>query len=40
MTIMDNNPADMLTLADCWNRIGVAGDQSCEKLAAHVHCRN
>lgn len=27
-------------LADCWNRIGVAGDQSCEQLAAVVHCRN
>ncbi|HEV7815362.1 MAG TPA: chemotaxis protein CheW [Janthinobacterium sp.] len=25
---------------DCWNRIGVAGDQSCEKLAVHIHCRN
>ncbi len=26
--------------ADCWNRIGVAGDQSCPELAARVHCRN
>ena len=25
---------------DCWNRIGVVGDQSCPKLAQHVHCRN
>ncbi|MES2076447.1 MAG: chemotaxis protein CheW [Pseudomonadota bacterium] len=25
---------------DCWNRIGVAGDQSCPKLPAHIHCRN
>ena len=25
---------------DCWNRIGVAGDQSCDKLVQHVHCRN
>jgi chemotaxis-related protein WspD len=25
---------------DCWNRIGVGGDQSCGKLAVHVHCRN
>ena len=24
----------------CWNEIGVAGDQSCEKLAQHIHCRN
>ncbi len=27
-------------LADCWNRIGVAGDQSCPKLADAIHCRN
>lgn len=25
---------------DCWNRIGVAGDQSCGKLQQHIHCRN
>jgi len=25
---------------DCWNTIGVSGDQSCEKLAVHIHCRN
>src|SRR5471032_2413269 len=25
---------------DCWNRIGVAGDQSCEKLTQFIHCRN
>ena len=25
---------------DCWNRIGVAGDQSCPELVEHVHCRN
>lgn len=24
----------------CWNRIGVAGDHSCEVLAQAVHCRN
>lgn len=27
-------------LDDCWNRIGVRGDRSCERLAAEVHCRN
>lgn len=27
-------------LHDCWNKIGVAGDQSCPKLAEHIHCRN
>jgi len=25
---------------DCWNRIGVRGDGSCEQLPQHVHCRN
>ncbi|NVM80095.1 chemotaxis-related protein WspD [Duganella sp. SG902] len=24
----------------CWNTIGVNGDQSCDKLRRHVHCRN
>jgi chemotaxis-related protein WspD len=33
-------PSDCAPLVDCWNRIGVAGDQSCDKLAAAVHCRN
>jgi len=27
-------------LNDCWNRIGVHGDQSCAELAGHIHCRN
>ncbi len=25
---------------DCWNRIGVHGDKSCERLVSHIHCRN
>lgn len=25
---------------DCWNRIGIHGDQSCPKLPPHIHCRN
>jgi chemotaxis-related protein WspD len=29
-----------LPLVDCWNSIGVRGDQSCPKLAAVVHCHN
>ncbi|MDB6155770.1 MAG: cheW-like domain protein [Chthoniobacteraceae bacterium] len=37
-------PAPSATLGfrlnDCWNKIGVRGDQSCPELAAHVHCRN
>jgi chemotaxis-related protein WspD len=27
-------------LDDCWRRIGVAGNRSCDKLAIHTHCRN
>lgn len=27
-------------IRDCWNVIGVNGDQSCEKLQEVVHCRN
>jgi chemotaxis-related protein WspD len=26
--------------AECWKRIGVFGDRSCERLAEEVHCRN
>ena len=29
-----------LRLDDCWNRIGIQGDQSCERLAQVLHCRN
>jgi len=25
---------------DCWNQIGVGGDQSCPELVKHIHCRN
>ena len=25
---------------DCWNHIGVTGDQSCSELKKFVHCRN
>jgi chemotaxis-related protein WspD len=25
---------------DCWNHIGVSGDQSCPELRAYTHCRN
>ncbi len=35
-----DNPTSSAALADCWNRIGVAGDQSCPKLAQVIHCRN
>lgn len=33
-------PIHTLALDDCWNRIGVSGDQSCAKLERHVQCRN
>jgi chemotaxis-related protein WspD len=29
-----------LTITDCWNRIGVRGDHSCDLLQQHIHCRN
>ncbi|GIZ52005.1 chemotaxis protein CheW [Noviherbaspirillum aridicola] len=25
---------------NCWNREGVGGDRSCERLREHIHCRN
>ena len=27
-------------ITDCWNKIGVRGDSSCEQLAQAIHCRN
>ncbi len=27
-------------LTDCWNKIGVGGDQTCVKLEKFFHCRN
>lgn len=33
-------PIAATALDDCWNRIGVVGDQSCDKLEQAVHCRN
>lgn len=29
-----------MTFDDCWNRIGVRGDSSCERLAEYVRCLN
>ena len=29
-----------VTVDDCWNQIGVNGDQSCPELETHIHCRN
>ncbi|MDB6036419.1 MAG: cheW, partial [Verrucomicrobiales bacterium] len=27
-------------LVDCWNKIGIWGDQGCAKLETAIHCRN
>jgi len=37
-----NEPTGSLAHAgdQCWNTIGVGGDQSCPKLQQHIHCRN
>ncbi|CAN5310218.1 chemotaxis protein CheW [soil metagenome] len=32
--------APMPAVNDCWNRIGIQGDKSCDRLPPHVHCRN
>jgi chemotaxis-related protein WspD len=40
MSTTDIEQQGAVALADCWNRIGVAGDQSCARLVQHVHCRN
>lgn len=32
--------AATVTVNDCWNRIGLHGDRSCDKLAELIHCRN
>jgi chemotaxis-related protein WspD len=29
-----------VVIDDCWNRIGVHGDRTCERLQEHGHCRN
>jgi chemotaxis-related protein WspD len=33
-------PPQEMALLDCWSRIGVSGDRSCERLLEHIHCRN
>ncbi len=29
-----------MAIFDCWNRIGINGDNSCRELETFVHCRN
>ncbi|MFC4277641.1 chemotaxis protein CheW [Achromobacter aloeverae] len=31
---------DAARIDDCWNRVGIRGDQSCPLLREHIHCRN
>ena len=31
---------DKSLLNDCWNRVGVFGDRTCQELLQCVHCRN
>jgi len=38
--MMNTIPLHPVPMHDCWNKIGVTGDQSCAKLELHVHCRN
>ena len=40
LPILGNTEADIPTLDDCWNRIGVMGDRSCGELKTVIHCRN
>lgn len=40
MTSTSSPAAPQDAIDDCWNRIGVTGDQSCPKLQQHIHCRN
>lgn len=37
---MSESLALLSDVDDCWNRIGIRGDKSCEQLPGHVHCRN
>ncbi|WP_321888319.1 chemotaxis protein CheW [Paraburkholderia bannensis] len=37
--MLDERSAN-LALDDCWNRIGVRGDSSCERLTQYVRCLN
>jgi chemotaxis-related protein WspD len=29
-----------IAIDDCWNRIGIRGDNSCKRLEEYLHCRN
>ncbi|UVJ45098.1 chemotaxis protein CheW [Pseudomonas sp. LS1212] len=40
LTSLNVIQADAQDIDDCWNRIGVHGEQSCPLLVEHIHCRN
>ena len=33
----DDHPAEVF---DCWNQIGVSGNQTCRELPRYIHCHN
>jgi chemotaxis-related protein WspD len=35
---IQTNPSEDLNFNDCWNKIGVHGDRSCNELSAVIHC--
>lgn len=35
-----NSDTKQVRIEDCWNRIGVSGDGSCERLREYIHCRH
>ena len=37
---MNASQLPLAMIDDCWNRIGVCGDQSCPELPRFVHCHN
>ncbi|MGY6269380.1 chemotaxis protein CheW [Achromobacter denitrificans] len=37
---MSESPDRLSDVDDCWNRAGIRGDKSCERLRDHAHCRN
>jgi len=41
MTVRPSSPQGIVApMAECWSRIGVAGDRSCPELETFIHCRN
>ncbi len=40
LQVTPSNAAPALRLPDCWNTIGVTGDNSCRELERYHHCHN